>query len=73
MSYDKKQQRNEFLKGLSFFSQIGFSMAFCVLLGVIVGNFMDRRFDTSPWLLLVFSLIGVAASFKVLFDLANKK
>ena len=72
MSDNGKQQHNDLLKGLSFFSRIGFSMAFCVLLGVFAGQFLDRRFDTSPWLLLVFSLVGVAASFKVLFDCAKK-
>ena len=67
-----KQQNKNLLQGLTFFSQIGIRMASCVLLGVVVGNFLDRYFDTSPWLLLVFSLSGVAASFKVLLDWARR-
>ena len=72
MPDNKQQQRKNLMQGLTFFSQIGISMASCVLLGVVAGGFLDRRFDTSPWLLLVFSLFGVAASFKVLFDWAKK-
>ena len=69
---DKRQSKN-FLRGLVLFSQIGISMAFCVLLGVLVGGFLDRRLETSPWLLMIFSIIGVAASFKVLYDFTKKK
>ena len=72
MPHDRKQQRNNLLQGLSLFSQIGFSMASCVLFGVLAGKFLDTRLGTSPWLLLLFSLVGVAASFKVLFDLVKR-
>ena len=73
MPYDGKQQRKDFLQGLASLSHMGFSMAFCVLLGVLAGKYLDNFFDTSPWLLVVFSLIGAMASFKVLFELAKKK
>ena len=72
MPHNDKQQRKNLLRGLTLFSQIGISMASCVLLGVFVGQFLDRRFDTSPWFLLVFSLVGVAAAYKALFDWAKR-
>jgi len=62
-----------FLKALSFFSQVGITMAACVFIGVLLGKFLDDRFGTSPWLLLAFSLLGAMAAFKALFDLAGKK
>jgi ATP synthase protein I len=68
-----KPPGKEFLRALSFFSQIGITMAACVLIGVLLGRFLDSLMGTSPWLLLLFSLLGAGAAFKALFDLANKK
>lgn len=47
-------------------------MASCVFIGVFLGRYLDKLLGSSPWLLLVFSLIGVGAAIKVLFDFANK-
>ena len=68
----KKKEQNEFLRAVSFFSQIGITMAGCVFIGVFLGRFLDNRLGTSPWLLLVFSLLGVVAAFKALFDLSSR-
>ncbi len=62
----------ELLRALSFFSQIGITMAACVLIGVLLGKFLDGLLGTSPWLLLVFSLLGAGAALKAVFDLGNK-
>ena len=68
---DNKKHR-EMFKGLSLLTQIGFSIVACVLLGVLLGKFLDSVLGTSPWLLLVFSFLGVAAAFRSLFDLIKK-
>ena len=73
MPDDNKKKRNEFVKALSMLSQIGIIMVACVLIGVFLGSFLDKRLGTSPWLLLVFSLLGVAAAFKSIYDYAKKK
>ena len=62
-----------FLKALSLLSQIGLSMAACILVGVFLGRFLDSFFNTSPWLLLIFSLLGVGAAFKTLFNMIPKE
>ena len=73
MPHDTKQKRKDLLRGMVFFSHVGIIIASCVLIGVLAGRFFDRRLGTSPWLLLIFSLVGTAAAFKALFDLAKKK
>jgi F0F1-type ATP synthase assembly protein I len=40
------------------YAQIGMVLAFLVLLGFLVGYGLDRKFDTSPWLMLVGSFLG---------------
>ena len=42
---------------------IGLHMVSGVLVGGAAGYFLDRWLDTSPWLLLVFLLLGVVAGF----------
>jgi len=73
MPNDKKKQRGGVLRALSFASQIGVTMAACVIIGVFLGRYLDNLLHTSPWLLLLFSLLGMAAAFRSIFSLAKKK
>ena len=73
MPHNKKEQRGQMLRAFSLFSQIGITMATCVLVGVILGRLLDDALGTSPWLPLLFSLLGAGASFKALYDLLQNK
>jgi ATP synthase protein I len=68
-----KRQGRELLRALSFFSQIGVTIAACVLIGVFLGRYLDNLLGTSPWLLLLFSILGAAAAMKSVFDLGQRK
>lgn len=61
------------MKALAIFTQLGVSMAACVFVGVVIGKLLDMWLGTSPWLLLVFSVLGGIASFRVMYDLAMKE
>ena len=63
---------SEFIKALSIITQVGLTVAACILVGVFLGRFLDNLLGTSPWLLLLLSLLGVGAAFKSLFDLIPK-
>ncbi|NLY67313.1 MAG: AtpZ/AtpI family protein [Tissierellia bacterium] len=71
---DKKQEpkNGKTFRGLAHFSQIAATMITTVLGSVFVGKYLDTKFNTSPWLLLVFSLFGVGYAIKMLFDLGKK-
>lgn len=71
-SEQERKIRNDLMKGLSMLSQIGITIIVCVLIGVFFGRFLDSHFGTSPWFLLVFTLIGVGAAFKYLYDLTMR-
>ena len=68
-----KERRGEIVRGLTFLSQVAFNIVACIAIGVFLGKTLDDWLGSSPWLLLVFSLLGAAAAFKSMFDLANKK
>ena len=46
-------------------------MAASVLIGVLLGKYLDGLFGTAPWLGLVCSLFGAGAAIKLVFSFAN--
>lgn len=47
-------------------------MGIAVAIGAGIGYLLDARFGTKPWLLLVFTLFGVAAGFKGMIAAAQR-
>ena len=70
---DGNKQPNEFGKALSMLSHIGVTIIVCIAVGLAAGYFLDKFLGTTPWLLLVFTLLGIAAAFKSIFDFAKKQ
>jgi F0F1-type ATP synthase assembly protein I len=55
------------IKTLGFVSTVGLSMGIAIALGSLIGYYLDKWLDTSPWLLLVFLGFGIAAAFRNLY------
>jgi len=72
MPDDNKKPRDGFLQAISYLSQIGITIIACIAVGVLIGKFLDSRLGTAPWLLLIFTLLGIAAAFKSIYDLSKK-
>lgn len=66
---DKSSKNNEVFRFIAYFSQIGITIASSIFLGVLLGKYLDDWLGTSPWLLLIFSFLGVGAAIKVLFNI----
>lgn len=49
------------------FAGLGFELAVPLLVGVFGGQWLDRRFGTTPWLLLVGAMLGAAAGMLSLY------
>lgn len=67
-----KEDRKNIMRAVSYMSQIAITVAACVLIGVLLGHFLDNRLGTDPCLVLIFSLLGCLAGFKAMFDIAKK-
>ena len=61
-----------YLKELAYYSSIGLSVALSIFIGLGIGVYLDRRFDTNPWLTLIFLGLGIAAGYRNI-GLAIKK
>ncbi|HLH72532.1 MAG TPA: AtpZ/AtpI family protein [Chloroflexota bacterium] len=46
---------------LALISQLGLTMVGSILLGLVIGLWLDAHFGTRPWATLICSLIGVLA------------
>jgi len=55
------------IKTLGFVSTVGLSMGIAIALGALIGYYLDKWLDTSPWLLLIFIGFGIAAAFRNLY------
>jgi len=67
-----EKDRNTILRAMSLLTQLGLTVVFCLAAGIALGWWLDVRFDTSPWLLIIFSLLGLGAAVKSLFDLIKR-
>ncbi|MBW1699755.1 MAG: AtpZ/AtpI family protein [Deltaproteobacteria bacterium] len=60
-----KRKTRRYLKELAYFSSLGFSIALSIFVGLAIGIYLDRKvFNTSPWLTLIFLVLGILAGFR---------
>jgi ATP synthase protein I len=59
-----KRETVRSLKELAYYSSIGLSVALSIFIGLAVGIYLDRRFDTNPWLTLIFLVMGIVAGYR---------
>jgi ATP synthase protein I len=67
-----KQDRKTFLKAAGYMTHIAVTMAAWVLIGVFIGIFLDNRLGTDPWMVIIFSILGVLSALKSMIDIAKK-
>jgi F0F1-type ATP synthase assembly protein I len=60
------------IKSLGFMSSVGMAMAFSIAIGALAGFYLDKYFDTKPWLFFIFLGFGIAAAFRNLQILYKK-
>ncbi len=60
------------MRELAYYSSLGLSVALSIFIGLAIGVYLDRRFDTNPWCTLIFLGLGIAAGYRNI-GLAIKK
>ena len=59
---EKETKRS--LRELAYYSSLGLSVSLALFIGLAVGIYLDRRFETSPWCTLIFLVLGIIAGFR---------
>jgi len=62
-----------FFKQLMQASTIGINLVLSTFVGLAIGYGLDSLFNTSPWLTLIFLILGIIAGFRELFRMARKQ
>jgi ATP synthase protein I len=70
--FPMNRETRRYIRELAFYSSIGFSVALAIFIGLAIGVWLDGKFDTHPWLTLLFLGLGIAAGFRNI-GLAIKK
>jgi len=67
-----KKELREIYRALALITQMGVSVVVSVGLGIFVGWLLDRWLGTTPWLLLVFTILGIIAAIKSMYSMAKR-
>jgi len=59
----KKETKRAF-RELAYYSSLGISVSLSIFIGLAIGVYLDRKFNTSPWFTLIFLVLGIAAGFR---------
>jgi ATP synthase protein I len=59
-----KKENKKLAKELVYFSTLGLQVAFAIVIGYFLGQYLDKKFNTSPWLTYIFLVFGIIAGFK---------
>ena len=54
------------------FSSMGMELGLSVVVGFLIGSWLDGWLGTDPWLLLVFGAAGIIAGYRSIFRLLKK-
>jgi len=66
------KDKKETYKSIAPFLNLGLQMAITILVFVLLGWWLDGRFDKSPLFILIFSFVGIFGAFYNFFRAINK-
>jgi len=62
-----------FFKQLMQASTIGINLVLSTFVGLAIGYGLDSLFHSSPWLTIIFLILGIIAGFRELLRIANRQ
>jgi ATP synthase protein I len=62
-----QKETKKLFRELWFYSSLSFSIALSIVIGLGIGYWLDKRFETTPWLTLIFLGLGVIAGFRNIY------
>ena len=62
-----EKETKKLFRELWFYSSLSFSIALSIVIGLGFGYWLDTKFETSPWLTLIFLGLGVIAGFRNIY------
>lgn len=66
------ENKKEIFRVMTRFSTVGIEMGLSVVIGLLMGIYLDRYLKTEPWMTIIFLLFGIAAAFRVMVRVARE-
>jgi ATP synthase protein I len=67
-----KKETGKTVRELGYFASLGMSVALSIFIGLGIGIWLDKKFDTEPVLLFVGLAFGIAAGFSNIIRAGKK-
>lgn len=64
MFFFMKRETRRNIRELAYYSSLGLSVALSIFIGLAAGIYLDRYFQSSPWLTLICLCLGIAAGYR---------
>ncbi len=61
-----------FFKGIAMLASMGIAMVVSTFIGLLIGIYLDKFFDTKPWFTIIFLFFGIAAGFRNIYLMTKK-
>jgi ATP synthase protein I len=68
-----KEDTRKALKMVGLASTLGLTIVIATFIGLAVGLWLDRVFNTSPWLTVIFLILGIIAGFRNFYRFMSKR
>ncbi len=68
---NEKKQRGMY-RGIGELASMGITLVVSIFMGLLIGIYLDKYFNTKPWLTLIFLLFGIGAGFKNVYFVVKK-
>ena len=69
---EKKEGGRFHLSAVAVLASVGVAMVLTTFMGLAVGVYLDRRFDTMPLFMIVFLICGIAGGIKNAYQIMRK-
>ncbi len=60
--------QNNVTRTLLGYSSLGIEMGLCVVIGLLIGHYLDKYFTTYPYLTVIFMIFGIIAAFRAVYS-----
>ena len=56
------RETRQYVRELAYYSSLGFQIALPIIIGFVIGSYLDENvFHSTPWAMLIFLALGIAA------------
>lgn len=72
MKWDTPEKTGRWLRPVGLLTAIPFVLLFGPLIGYFIGDWLDKKLDTDPWLMTLFIVLGFIASGREVWGLIKR-